>query len=370
MKKFFRFFALAALVVASASMAACSDKGSKETPEPGNNGTVIPNNGVAADGKIYLDTSFGGIYFGDFWDEGIGDYYIMLTNDEVGLTGNGDAAPMNPGGWILFLDFWGDLSADHTNPILPEGTYQLGSERGPNVLTSSYTLAVNNLERVEVEGGGYAYRIINVLFPSGSATVTHTAKGYRIEANMFDVGDNPINFVYEGEIVFEDKSDDEEFDTSINWDVNLQPKQVFSAYYAEDNQVDNYVITLFDVDTLTADGVNPGEPGMKLQLDLYCEDGGSFAGTYRIGTLSDKGILTKEPWVYYPGRYWGTTALGTFLEYLHTDYQTVLYSVIYGGEIVISENGDGTYRIQVDLISETGNKVECDWSGEITPRNV
>ena len=155
MKKFFGFFAWVALVAASCSMVACSDKGGNETPGPdeNENGTVIPNNGVAADGKIYLNNSFGGIYFGDFWDEGIGDYYIMLTNDEVGLTGNGDAAPMNPGGWILFLDFWGELSADHTNPILPEGTYQLGSERGMNVLTSTYTLAVNNLERVEVEGG-------------------------------------------------------------------------------------------------------------------------------------------------------------------------------------------------------------------------
>lgn len=363
------FFALGASALLALAPS-CSDEGDKnENPvNPPSNG-IIPNNGVGADGKIHLDTSFGGIYFGDFWDIGYGDYYIMLTNDEVGLTGNGDAAPMHQGGWILYLDFWGGLSVDHTNPILPEGTYTFASERGANVLTAGYTLATNNYEQVEVDGE-ILYRVTDVLFSGGTATVTHTAKGYRIEANMLNVADQPLDFVYEGEIQFEDKSDDEEFSVSINWDVDLQPKRAFTYKSQSYENCDNHVITLFDVESISSDGVHPAEPGMKLQLDIYTEPGGGIAGTYRVGELSDKGILDKQPGVYYPGRYWGGIALGSFLEYLAEDYTTVLYSVIYDGELTITANEDGTHTIQADFTSETGNKVTCNWTGRVEDRTL
>lgn len=369
MKKIFRLFAAAGLVVASLSMGACSDE---ETPSNNNNNSgpndqtdIIPNNGVGEDGKIHLHDSFGGIYFGDFWDLGIGDYYIMLTNDEVGLTGNGDPAPMHQGGWILYLDFWGDLSVDHTNPILPEGVYTLANNRGPNVLTAGYTLATNNVERVEVDGE-YRYRIVDVLFTGGTATVTHIENGYRVEATLLNVADQPIEFIYEGEISFEDKSDDEEFSTSINWDVDIHPIQANTYKSGSDETYDRHVLRLFDVETITEDGVHPGEPGMKLQLTLFTEPGAeNLAGSYRPGNLSDKGILEKVPGVFYPGQYSGTTALGSFLEYLGDDYQTVLYSVLQEGELTITENPNGTFTVVGDFISETGNTVTCNWTGEI-----
>uniref|UniRef100_UPI0040566B17 hypothetical protein n=1 Tax=Alistipes sp. TaxID=1872444 RepID=UPI0040566B17 len=368
MKKIFRLFAAAGLVVASLSMGACSDE---ETPSNGNNSNsgeendIIPNNGVGEDGKIHLTKSFGGIYFGDFWDLGIGDYYIMLTNDEVGMTGNGDPAPMHQGGWILYLDFWGDLSEDHTNPILPEGVYTYANDRGPNVLTAGYTLATNNVERVE-QDGEYLYRIVDVLFVGGTTTVTHTEKGYRIEAELFNVAEQPIQFVYEGEIVFEDESDDEDFSTSIDWDVAMEPVRVNTYRSSSDPAYDNHVLRLFDVETITEDGVHPGEPGMKLQLDLFTEPGAkNLAGTYRPGVLNDKGILEKVPGVFYPGQYWSTMALGSFLEYVADDYSTVLYSVLQDGELTITENQDGTFTIVGDFTSETGNKVTCNWTGEI-----
>jgi hypothetical protein len=223
------------------------------------------------------------------------------------------------------------------------------------------------VEQVLVDGQ-WLYRIKDIYFKEATAVVKHTSKGYRIETNVVTTTDTELSFVYEGEIAFEDQSDDEEWKPVLDEDVEMLPKYVTMYKYGsyEADNCDNYVITLFNTTELTSDGVHPNIlGGMKLLLDLYPEYGKGVEGTYGVGTLTDnKYLLVKEPWVYYPGCYWGDMALGTFLEYVAED-GSVLYSVIKDGDITVSLNDNGTHTIIVDAINEKGNKVTCQWSGAI-----
>jgi hypothetical protein len=338
------------------------------TPEGPVAPEIIENNGVGADGKIALNSVAYACYLGNVWDNGVGDYYIMLTNDTLGMGANGFEVPMHQGGWILYLDLWAALSANTSKAVLPEGTYTLGNSRGIGCLYNEFSLATNNVEQVLVDGQ-WLYRIKDIYFKEATAVVKHTSKGYRIETNVVTTTDTELSFVYEGEIAFEDQSDDEEWLPALDMDINLQPVYGDIRFYESipSANCDNYVISLFNVTDLTEDKLHPNViGGIKLMLDIYPELGKGVTGTYHIGTLSDeKYLLKKEPWVYYPGCYWGTMALGTFVEYIDLD-GTVLYSVVKGGTLTITENEDNTYTIVADFVTERGKKITCNWTGALS----
>lgn len=338
------------------------------TPEGPVAPEIIENNGVGADGKIALNSVAYACYLGNVWDNGVGDYYIMLTNDTLGMGANDFEVPMHQGGWILYLDLWAALSANTSKAVLPEGTYTLGNSRGIGCLYNEFSLATNNVEQVLVDGQ-WLYRIKDIYFKEATAIVKHTSKGYRIETNVVTTTDTELSFVYEGEIAFEDQSDDEEWLPALDMDINLQPVYGDIRFYESipSANCDNYVISLFNVTDLTEDKLHPNVVGgIKLMLDIYPELGKGVTGTYHIGTLSDeKYLLKKEPWVYYPGCYWGTMALGTFVEYIDLD-GTVLYSVVKGGTLTITENEDNTYSIVADFVTERGKKITCNWTGALS----
>jgi hypothetical protein len=57
-------------------------------------------------------------------------------------------------------------------------------------------------------------------------------------------------------------------------------------------------------------------------------------------------------------------ALGTFVEFVDQD-GTVLYSVVKGGTLTITENEDNTYTIVTDFTTEKGKKITCNWTGAL-----
>ena len=337
-----------------------------DTPE------VIENNGVGADGKIELNSVACAYYLGNVWDNGVADYYFMLTNDTLGMGSNNFEVPMHQGGWILYLDLWSVISPDTANAVLPEGTYTFSNSRDFGCFYNEYSLATNNVEQVLIDGE-WKYRIKDIFFQSGTVNVKHTSKGYLIETSVVTTSGEELNFIYEGDIVFEDQSDDEEWRPALDKDIDLTPTTGsirFYESYASSN-CDNYVIMLFNTENLTEDKIHPNVAGgIRLVLDIYPELGKGVTGSYKIGTLSDeKYLLKKEPWVYYPGCYWGTMALGTFVEYVDTD-GSVKYSVVKSGDLAITENGDGTYTIAADFVTERDKKITCNWTGSLENFNA
>ena len=364
-----------AALVATTFVACNPDNGGENGGEGGptpNAPEVIENNGVGADGKIKLNSVACAYYLGNVWDNGVADYYFMLTNDTLGMGSNNFEVPMHQGGWILYLDLWSVIAPDTTNAVLPEGTYTFGNSRDFGCFYNEYSLATNNVEQVLVDGE-WKYRIKDIFFQSGTVVVTHTAKGYLIETSVVTNSGEELNFVYEGAIAFEDQSDDEEWRPALDKDIDLTPIQGSIRFYESytSSNCDNYVIMLFNTDKLTSDKIHPNVAGgVRLVLDIYPELGKGVTGSYRIGTLSDeKYLLKKEPWVYYPGCYWGTMALGTFVEYVDTD-GSVLYSVVKEGDLAITDNGDGTYTIAADFVTERNKKITCNWTGSLESFNA
>lgn len=348
------------------------------TPDNGDNGgqpeppAVIENNGVGADGKIALNSVVHAYYFGNVWDTGVADYYVMFTNDSLAMNANGFEVPAHQGGWLLGIDLWSVITPDTANAVIPEGTYTFGNGRDLGCFYSEFSVATNNYEQVLVDGQ-WLYRIKDIYFQSGTVVVTHTAKGYIIETSVVTESGEELNFVYKGAIKFEDQSDDEEWRPTLDKDIDLTPTYGsirFYESYASSN-CDNYVIMLFNTDNLSDDKMHPNiAGGIRLMLDIYPELGKGVTGSYKIGTLSDdKYLLKKEPWVYYPGCYWGTMALGTFVEYVDTD-GSVLYSVVKSGDLNITENSDGTYTIDADFTTERDKKITCNWTGSLETFNA
>lgn len=349
-----------ALLMGAAVMFACNNT---PTPEPEPEPTPEEDKLVLEDGTIVLNRCAGGIYFGNFWDEGIADYYFLLTNDEhIGQTAQGFDVPATPGRTLLYIDLWGALSEDHRNPIVPEGTYRWGDKRGENVLTSEFTLATQNLEQV-----GEQFRIVDHYFSDGTVTVEHTAKGYKVAANFTTLSGEEMKFIFEGEMVLEDKSDDEEYNPELDGDVTVEPVMGHTYLYEDNGEWANHVLMLFSSEILTSDKIHVGEPGMKLHLDLYNNTGKDLAGHYVAGELNEVGMLIEEPGVFYPGRMYGAdTALGSFLEVVKED-GSIEYAILEDGEVTITENGDGTYSVVGEFISGNEGTISCNWTGVVEP---
>lgn len=348
----------ATLLMATLALTSCGGDENDGIVDEG--GSEVPN-----DGTIVLTNCAGGIYFGDFWDEGYGDYYFLLTNDtQIGQTEQGFDVPMTPGCYLLYIDVWGALSADHTNPIVPEGTYTLGDQRGMNVLTSDFTLLTENVEKV-----GEQFRIVDHYFSEGTVVVTHTAEGYKVEANFVTTEGVEIKFRYEGAITLEDKSDDEEFNPGVDENITINPVVASYFTYESTDTYDNVVLMLFTTEELTYDNMHVNEPGMKLHLDIYTQPQGGIAGSYTVGELNDKGMLeNKEAGVIYPGKLYSTMALGSHIEVVNNDESmSVENGVIVDGTLTITDNGDGTHTIVGEFITAKETTVSCNWTGVVAP---
>lgn len=345
------------------------DEPNNETPNPDDENTETPetpNDEPEDDGIIKLTSYFSGYYFGNFWDDGIGGYYFILTNDtKLGLNAAMQEVPMTPGCWLLCVELWGDLSADSANAIVPEGTYNFAQRHGEkNIFTAEYTVATYNAEKV-----GELYRIQNTFFKDGTITVEHTEAGYKLVANLISTDDKEMKFVYEGTITMEDQSDDEIFDPNVNQDLTIEP--IYATYYTYETTEDysNVVLILFDTTNISYDGMHLNEPGLKLHLDLYTEPNAGIAGTYTAGELNDKGMLvSKEAGLFYPGRLYSSIALGSHVELVNNDEQmSVEYGVIVDGTLNITDNGDGTHTIVGEFTTSKETSVSCNWTGVVEP---
>lgn len=319
---------------------ACSSDGEErqDVPSPG-------EETVKVDLDRYLEGS--GIYFGDFWDEGYGDYYFELSNGEIGLAGGTETVPLTPGCYILSLDIWGDLSANHGNPIVPEGVYTAKDGRGNHTFNLQNSLAIFNREQV-----GTQYRIEHIRFTGGTVTVKHIAEGYDLRARLETGAGEVYEFSYTGPVGMEDWSDDEEEPWEIGRDVTVAPTSVTKSKW-EDPEGDNYYLRCFDTET-TDDGLHCNQPGTMLQISLWVERGNDFTGSFTVGQR-------KVPGQIGPGQRLAMGALETYCEQVQPDL-SVRYGLITGGTLSIGRNADDTYTFDADFTTRDGFTVRGRWT--------
>lgn len=327
-------------------MAACTDDPAGPAPSPGAE-TIA----VALDREVEES----GLYFGDFWNEGNGNYYFELSDGRLGMLDDGGATvvPLDPGHYILSFDLWGALSADHTRPTLPEGRYTSRKGRGPaGTFDLTNTLAVYNAG----EENGMA-RIVNIRFESGTIDIAHIAEGYDIRAEFLTGDGDRYLFTYAGPATMADWSDDEEWKWEIGEDVTLEPVLVTQALFEEEGSCDNYVLRCFDTRNITADGLHPNEPGTKFQISIRVPQGSDIAGEYTPSA-------THEAYTFEPGSRMGLFASGTFCERVAHNMK-ISYCVAERGKVRIDRNGDGTYTFDLDLTTNDGYAVRGRWTSPV-----
>jgi hypothetical protein len=309
-----------------------------------------------------MTSSLGAIYFGDFWNEGYGDYYFLLSNDKTGTNSSGNLVPMNDGGYILYVDIWSALSADHKNPVLPEGTYPFSTTRKNGIFTQEFSLLTINKGKE-----GTSYRIADREFNDGQIVVKHVAEGYDIRASVTTTVGETFNFHYTGPITFDDQTGiiDEPNNEFITTDVDIKPVLAQYMSYPK-TSIDNYVLRLFDTTNISADGVHPNEPGTMLHLDIFTAKNAGFEGVYKAGTKIGQYTIKQEPGVYFPGSYTAGIPLGSHVERVNSDL-SVSHSAIIDGAVTITKTDNGQYHIVANLTTDQGKAVTCDWTGALTP---
>lgn len=328
-----------------------------EEPDPGNPDKPDPEEPeppVADPIHRELDRQVpeSGLYFGDFWDEGYGNYYLELADCECALlASNGQAVPAEEGGYLLSLDLWGDLSVDHTHPVIAEGEYTASEERANHTFTLKNTMAVVNKERV-----GEQVRVENIPFSEGTVTVRHTADGYDIGGDFKTADGCQYTFHYAGALTLADWSDDEEWKWEIGSDVTLAPTYVTKTISAGETY-DNWILRCFDIDKVTSDGLHPNGVGTKFEVSLWTRHGADLAGDYVCGESQTEGQFDA-------GQRFGMFAAGTHCERVNRDL-SISYCIMNGGGLHIERNGDGSYTFDVDMTTADGHAVRGKWTSEV-----
>ncbi len=332
-----------------------------------------PHTGILElDRDIVIKETTYSYYFGDTYvpentPKGVGNYYVCLTNDNSVLyqdENNCVNIPAHPGGYQLMLDVFAPLSADHKNPILPEGTYTVENSKYQSMtIGTELSWSLHNTNNTL---GG----LEEIYFQSGRMVVEHVDGGYDITGEFTTEDAKSFKFHFQGEVLMLDATgiQDDVEDDYIHEDLNIVPQVANLVTYAATDEYDEHVLRLFTTDQIDEAGDHCIVPGVKLQISFLSGKDG-IAGDYVFGELSGWSLLNPGPGMIYPGIYMGIIASNSFLEQVNDDL-SVKTSLITGGTLSITDNGNGTYTVTADFEtsfrgSDEHYSATCLWTGSI-----
>lgn len=346
MKKLFKnLFTLAICTLLSAGFVACSDD-DPETPPPTtpDEPTVTPT----------TDMTNEGFYKGDLYAKGTGNMWINFISNgvewddfEEEFTGNGA---------IVCLDFNTTLASNPDLATLPAGTYEPADDNYGeftfNLDGATYVTLVENSVSTECEATG------------GKITVTDESGYKKIVAELTLDNGQDYTFEYVGKLNIMNRTGEGHM-SNLTGDVTINNlTQAVAYYYGETfTETSDYCAVViagpdFDLDE------NLGQsPSVMLGLNVTPgSTTGIPSGTYTIidaMEADDYDVNTALSGVYDPtyGGYFGTwyncTADG-------------LEGSMKTGTITVTNNGDGTYKFDLNLKDGYTHAVTGTYTGSVT----
>lgn len=348
-------------------LAACSDNddpGKKPGPDP--------------DQPVVLTTPLKGKVFFEK-GETADNYYMGLYCGEVELRTFEDGStwvPSDSRSRLLFLDLYAAAGAAMDRIVLPAGVYTVAGNQNAGTANSEYTYGLwyfgEAIDYADVSGGTVA--------------VTHTGKGYRIDAKLQMVRSSTkeplgtLKFSYEGALDFTDITEPEPEDDYPPLKQNISTTFVGADIHylgipAYSSPVDVYVIDLYDDPTPLPNGVL--DEGNVLRVELYTDHQGYYpgetgvkmpAGTY---TMTD-GHVPVEPGIGTGNKWdsgYGVFPYGSYLRHMDEATDKVYYGFIgEGGQVKVGVSGD-TYTIEADLKTLDGFSVKGSYTGTVAISN-
>ena len=329
---------------------------------------------VLYQGAVELADKKFGLYYGDRYGNGIGVYYVVLSDAMCFRNGYGSPY-MDSEGDMLVLEFHGPVAANESDPRLPAGKYIIGDpvagdfrinpdksyvQKFANNLQSRYSLKSGSFEVSASAAGGYDIYTNDLVIVKGKEEIN-------------------VKYSYNGDILLEDYKIVAPSQVGLKEDVVDMPfYEAEGGYYGNlyGYGSANYMITL------STKGFSDDEtntlPGMMLVLNLFDElpkgDNKLIAitpGTYTVQTYLTGGAGTMLYGLTMSDSSSGTTSpFGTFFYQITADGQESIEFIDSGSMTVDRSeekiNGSYKYTIEYDFNSSAaGRSYRGTWNGLI-----
>ena len=192
-------------------------------------------------------------------------------------------------------------------------------------------------------------------------TVSGSAGNYTVSCDFIGKDGTPITCSYTGPIEIPNipgpyscLTDDLVMDLS---DAIVSANYFYSSYYG--GSIENWAIT-----------IQPGDGnGDGAYIDLNCNLG-SFEAGIPSGTYKASENASNEGG-YMPGSIssYGYQVGSQYFLWTNNSYTIDKAAPATSGDLIITNNGDGTYRIQFEFLDDKGHTWSGDWSGTIDTRD-
>lgn len=302
---------------------------------------------------VYADA----VYLSD--KDGVMDVRLVFTDMEV----NGDQ--VTPPGSMLYVEALMQLDEDGA---LYVGPYVMPDEQTlntPGVLYSGQTVDVGGaminigtyLDVLSETGQRTSYLVVD-----GTMLVEGGPGAYDIVCDMETEDGTTLRCRWSGDLVvrnvpgpFSTLTDDYTLDFSA-----VSASAVYFGDYYQ-NGTDNWYISILPSGNSQSDG---------MYIDLACSAGGGFSGGIPSGTYTAAEGGVPEAGQYVRGSsdtysVYGTVYVGKF-----EDGYPTAFAPAMSGDLVITNNGDGTYVFEFGFKDDRGYVWDGSWSGtvELRPR--
>ena len=278
---------------------------------------------------------FNGIYYADRMTPGSLLYFFTLSDVGFGSTGYA-----NPNGHFVRIALLTDVAPDDMdNIVIPEGTYPLSALESYN----SYYLETDASGQTSTQNA----------YTEFTMTVTRDGGNTVIDVDAVLDDGKTLHCTYSGEGVLDDQSVEILSTLTGDYEADFSDMAPVAAYYYGDfygTGTGNWMIV--------SNGIGDG-----IQLDLCSSSAdfsSGFAGSYTVDDSAN-----------------GGTAMYGYIENNYLTGSWYVLSGIYGlegyapcieGEIVITDNGNGTYTISLDCMDDNvpAYNFTGSWTGEIS----
>lgn len=326
-------------------------------------GSVVAQAAVSQQGKAPSEYDvefeaplFYGIYYGDYFVDGVGNYWFYLMDKEM------VDDVMSPDARYYRIDLYAPLAEDPANASVPDGTYVFDKES--TNAEGTFSKAYSYLITTDAAGKGTAHD-----YTEGSLVVKNEGEVTTFEL-IVTIEGKKHKVTYTGAAHFMDDSGDEpdvEY-PQITSDVTMTALSAEAYWVADNNGVASIDMRIMDMEK---DGEGyPIYPGLSLDIDLYGiieDDGGIKAGEYVISknNAGDEGTLAPGSVSSLFGMY---IPSGTNLQQYDEEGNRA-FGVVTDGKLTISGTASEA-TITVDMTMEGKYSLTTTYTGPLQVKNI
>lgn len=297
-----------------------------------------------------------GYYYGQKYGEGA-DRYAFFLSDQ-GLNNAGQAYT---NGTYYYIDAFAPVTGSTT---LPNGIYHFDSKNtgAPNTINSENSQLILTGESVEDTQIKYLENatmmvsdnkiVLEVVIDGTTHKVTYNG-GLELEDATEENGGGGSDDPTGGQE--KDAQSTLTGDLNVTFDGEHRVKWVYEGDYWQTGY-SNYTIMMMNK-------ANGYVSGYTLQLDIITDNtskDGDFYGTYNCSYTPGKNVMMAG----FTNDY--AMAVGSWLfDYINGGASYNGYAMIVGGELTISDAGNGNSTIVLNAVDCLGHKITCNWTGVI-----